>query len=85
MNVILPKNLNKSDLYHYNELETNKVYQFGELLICEVSTGCIIAVDTSDSTIVTFNDAGDFGEWLGENERASKGELTPFQMCLTIK
>lgn len=85
MNVILPKDLNKTEVTHYSNLITNKVYQFGELLVCETSNDCIIAVDIDDNTILTFNDSDDFGEWLSGNERASKGELTPFQMTLTVK
>lgn len=85
MNVILPKDLNKKELVHYSNLETNKTYQFGELLVCETSNDCIVAIDTDDNTIITFNDADDFGEWLNGNERSSKGELTPYQMTITVK
>lgn len=84
MIVKLPKNLDKSESVHYTNMEENKVYRYGELLACETSTGCIIAIDTEDNSVLTFDDCGDFGEWLGDNERAAKGEVTNLQMTLTV-
>lgn len=84
MIVKLPENLTKPDAVYYTQMGANKVYRYGELLVCQNSSGCIIVIDTEDSSVLTFDDCGDFGEWLGDTKRDTKGEVTNLQMTITV-
>ena len=85
MNILLPKMLNKASLIEYSDLEFGKVYLFGHYLASETTSGCIIAIDTNDNGVLTFNDSNEFGEWLSDNGHTMYGELTEYQMQITIK
>ncbi|EJT0117356.1 hypothetical protein NVX19_003632 [Salmonella enterica] len=86
MKVILPKDLNKSSLVDAYDILSGKVYQFEHFLVSESSSNNgVIVIDTSDDDIICFNNTADFAEWLSDNDHSTKGELTPYQMQISIK
>lgn len=85
MNVNMPKTLNKLVQIEPDDMEVGKVYQFSHLLAAVMTTGCIITVDTNDNDVMTFNDYSDFESYLDDNSLGTKGEVTPYQMSLSVK
>ncbi|WDR22249.1 hypothetical protein PJM38_0003 [Salmonella phage vB_SenS_UTK0010] len=86
MNVILPKNINKSDLVDAHDILSGKVYQFGHLFAAESeNNNGVVVIDSNDSDVICFNNTADFAEWLDDNDYPTKGELTGYQMQISIK
>ncbi|WJZ69674.1 hypothetical protein YZUL1_24 [Citrobacter phage YZU-L1] len=85
MNIVLPKTLDKKQYITPDDMECGKVYQFDYTLASPTNTGCIIAVDTRDNDVLTFNDYSDFMEWLDDQSTTNNGELTPYQLTIAIK
>lgn len=85
MNIVLPKTLDKKQYTNPDDMECGKVYQFDYMLAAPTNTGCIIAVDTRDNDVLTFNDYSDFMEWLDDQSVTNNGELTPYQLTVAIK
>lgn len=78
------KKIGESNTYTAHDLQEGDVYRFGSYLVSELSSGCIIALDTDDNQIVTFDDSGDFDEWLDNNDHPNRGELTPLAFELNV-
>ncbi|UIR90584.1 hypothetical protein PSa2_00003 [Escherichia phage PSa2] len=86
MNVVLPKNINKSDLVDAHDILSGKVYQFGHLFAAESeNNNGVVVIDSNDSDVICFNNTADFAEWLDDNDYPTKGELTGYQMQISIK
>ena len=86
MNVVLPKNLNKSSLVDAHDILSGKVYQFGHLFAAESeNNNGVIVIDSSDNDVICFNNTADFAEWLSDNAYCTKGELTPYEMQISLK
>lgn len=85
MKVTLPTVLDEKAFISPDEMELDKVYSFSYILAAKTNTGCIIAVDTRDNDVLTFDDYHDFREWLEDNNLSVAGELTPYQMQIIIK
>lgn len=86
MNVILPKNINKSELIDAHDILSGKVYQFGHLFAAESeNNNGVVVIDSNDSDVICFNNTADFAEWLDDNDYPTKGELTGYQMQISIK
>lgn len=85
MNIVLPKTLDKKQYITPDDMECGRVYQFDYMLASPTNTGCIIAVDTRDNDVLTFNDYSCFMEWLDDQSITNNGELTPYQLTIAIK
>lgn len=85
MKVIFPK-LNDSTLIHATDIQSGKVYRFGHIFACEaMHSNGVIVLDSSDNDAMCFNTSCEFAEWLSDNEYPSHGELTPYEMQITLK
>lgn len=85
MNIVLPKTLDLKSYVSPDDMECGKVYQFDYMLASPTNTGCVIAIDTRDNDVTTFDDYCDFEEWLSQNDLTNNGELTPYQLTIAIK
>lgn len=69
-----------------HDILSGKVYQFGHLFAAESeNNNGVVVIDSNDSDVICFNNTADFAEWLDDNDYPTKGELTGYQMQISIK
>lgn len=85
MEVTLPNKLDKSAVVSACDMDGGKVYRFQNLLVSVTPCDGIIAVDTDDHDIMTFNNHSDFIEFLNDQDIPDAGEVTPFTMRVVIE
>ena len=84
MKIEISGKIKKPDTIQPHDMEGERVYQFGSILAVETAIGEVIAADTDDKQVNVFDNAGDFDEWLCDNDLQRYGIETDLELVLNF-
>lgn len=84
MKIEISGKIKKPDNIQPCDMVCERVYQFGSILAVETSMGEVIAADTDDKQVNVFGNAGDFDEWLCDNDLQRYGIETDLELVLNF-
>lgn len=84
MKIEISGKIKKPDTIDAHDMIQDRVYQFGSILAVETIMGEIIAVDSDDKQVNVFDSAGDFDQWLYDNDLHNYGLETDLELILNF-